>query len=62
MSRHIPIRTVGAGKGSAPRKTGDKQFRDNLAKVEFKASEKPRSFVLKVNGKVQPEETPEKED
>lgn len=52
MSRHTPLATTGTGKGSAPRKTGDRKYRENLAKVKFEENTEPLGFVLKINGKV----------
>lgn len=50
MSRHQPMETTGAGKGSKKRKSADdEQYRKNLSKVKFE-EKKDLPFKLTVNG------------
>ena len=53
MSRHQPMETTGAGKGSKKRKSADDAaYRENLAKLKPREpQEGSRPFKLTVNGK-----------
>ena len=54
MSRHQPMETTGAGKGSKKRKSADDAaYRENLAKLKPREQKGPLGFKLTINGEEQ---------